>query len=121
MRDESYWAFYEDANKVEAAAKARGFTGNDGESWHDFVEAEHNKFRAAKQFWQLKDAEEWLKREINAMKTVYGCGTIQLQRPAINRCRTCVCGGVRAIHEYTVDDTGIAHNEELPSLCIDDE
>ena len=53
MNRQSYIAFYEDAVKVDATAKTRGFTGNDGESWHDFVEAEADKFRIAKQFRQL--------------------------------------------------------------------
>lgn len=120
MAHESYIAFYEDAAKVEAAAKARGFTGNDGESWHDFVEAEHDKFRIAKQFWKLKDAEDWLKAEIAAMKSVYGQGTIRLQRPATRRCRACVCGGLHELHEYIVDDTGIADDQPLDSLCLED-
>lgn len=121
MRRHSYFAFYEDAAKVEATAKARGFTGNDGESWHDFVEAEHNKFRVSKQFWQLDDAVNWLKTEIAAMKSVYGQGVIILQEPVIRCCGACVCGGLRQIHEYIVDDTGVADDRDLDSPCIDDE
>lgn len=120
MGGQSYFAFYEDAAKVEAAAKARGFTGNDGESWHDFVEAEHNKFRTVKQFWDLPSAEKWLKAEVAKTKSVYGHGTIILQEPVIKRCAACVCGGVRALHEYTVDDTGIADDVALDSLCVED-
>ncbi len=120
MNRESYVAFYEDAGKVEAAAKARGFTGTDGESWHDFVEAEHNKFCVSKQFWDLQAAEDWLKTEINALKSVYGQGTIILQRPVVLRCRACVCGGLQQLHEYTVDDTGIVDDRTIDSLCVED-
>lgn len=120
MKNESYIAFYEDAAKVEAAAKARGFTGNDGESWHDFVEAETDKFRVYKQFSLLKYAEAWLKAEIASTKSVYGQGTIRLQRAATRRCSACVCGGLHQLHEYTVDDNGIADDQALESLCIED-
>ncbi len=57
MGTESFWAFYEDAAKVETAAKARGFSGNDG---------------------------------------------------------------LQALHEYTVDNTGIADDVALDSLCVED-
>ncbi len=120
MGTESFWAFYEDAAKVETAAKARGFSGNDGESWHDFVEAEHNKFRTAKQFWSLQTAVDWLKAEVSQTKSVYGQGTIILQRPVIKRCSACVCDGLQALHEYTVDNTGIADDVALDSLCVED-
>ena len=112
-------AFYEDAAKVEAAAKALGFTGNDGESWHDFVESENGKYRTGKTFPTLVDAEQWLKTEIAAVKSVYGCGTIRLQEPIGRRCRYCVCSGVRNVHEYTVDDTGIVEDEPMEDLCHD--
>ena len=81
MDRHSYVALLRGCRKVEAAAKARGFTGDDGESWHDFVEAEHNKFRTAKQFSDLPTAEAWLKGEVAATKSVFGQGTIILQEP----------------------------------------
>ena len=117
---ESFYAYYEDAAKVEATAKARGFTGSDGESWHDFVEAEHSKFQTVKQFWELQKAEDWLKAEIAATKSVYGQGTIILQKPVARRCSACICGGLQRVHEYTVDDTGIVDDCALDSLCIED-
>lgn len=120
MARQSYVAFYEDAAKVEAAAKARGFTGNDGESWHDFVEAEHNKFRSSMTFATLRAAENWLSSEIRKTKSVYGQGTIIKQKSITERCRACVCGGVQATHEYTVDDTGIVDHSPSNSLCLGD-
>jgi hypothetical protein len=116
---QSYIAYYEDAALVEAAAKKRGFTGNDGESWHDFVEAEHDKFRRAKQFRKLDRAEKWLKAEINANKSVYGQGTIVLQEVAKPKCRACDCGGLRELHEYIVDDTGVVEDRDIESVCLD--
>lgn len=121
MAEGTYWAFYEDAAKVEAAAKARGFTGQDGESWHDFVEAEHNKFRVAKEFLTRDGAERWLKKAINDRLTVYGCATIRLQRPVSKRCSACVCGGIEEVREYDVDDTGIVDERRIDSPCLDDE
>lgn len=120
MAKQSYVAFYEDAAKVEAAAKARGFTGNDGESWHDFVEAERTKFRTSRMFSALDPAVEWLKADLSAVKSVYGQGTIILQEPVARRCSACVCGGIRGVREYTVDDDGIAADEPISSPCVED-
>jgi hypothetical protein len=116
---QSFIAYYEDAAKVEAAAKKRGFTGNDGESWHDFVEAEYDKFRRSRQFWKLDLAAEWLKAEIAASKSVYGQGTILLQERVARKCSSCVCGGLRELHEYVVDDTGIVEDRAVESVCLD--
>jgi len=63
-KSHTYIAYYEDAGKVEAAAIERGFTGKEGESWHDFVDAEHSKFRTTQQFRDLTAAVDWLKGEI---------------------------------------------------------
>jgi hypothetical protein len=118
----AFRAFYENAELVEAAAKARGFTGNDGESWHDFVESENDKFRTGKSFPSLSDAEEWLKLEVARGQSVYGCGTIRLQTPIASRCRYCVCGGRwRNEHEYIVDDTGIVEDAPIENLCHNDQ
>jgi hypothetical protein len=118
QRTHSYFASYEDAAKVEAAAKKRGFTGNDGKSWHDFVDIEQDKFRTGKQFWDLQKAEDWLKSEVSNYKSVCGSGKILLQEPVINRCSTCVCGGLQNIREYLVYDTGIADTRVIESMCL---
>lgn len=117
----SFRALYEDAAKVEAAAKESGFTGNDGESWHDFVESENGKYRTGKSFQTLAEAEQWLKSEIAAVKSVYGCGTIRAQETINRRCRYCVCNGVRNVHEYTVDDTGVVEDWPIEDICHDDD
>ena len=116
----SYLAFYTDAAKVEAAAKARGFSGNDGESCHDFVNAEHNKFRVYMTFATVGAAENWLSSEIRKCKSDSGQGVVIEQEPVTERCRACICGGVRQVHEYVVDDTGIAEDHVLDSLCLEE-
>lgn len=116
-----YLAYYENAAKVEAAAKASGFTGQDGESWHDFVQAEADKFRVAKQFPALNAAAEWLKAEVAASKSVYGQGTIVLQKPVTRKCSACTCGGTQQVHEYIVDDTGIVEDHSIDSECLNGE
>ncbi len=116
----AFIAFYEDAAKVEAAAKARGFTGNDGESWHDFVEAEHDRFRCSRSFPGLQDAVDWLKGEVAETKSVYGAGNV-VERVAVGqRCSACTCGGFHEIREYVVDDQGVADSKSLDSPCIED-
>ena len=112
---QSFRAFYEDAAKTEAAARKLGYNGTDG-SLMDFVEP--SDYRTGKSFPTLAQAEQWLKTEIDAMKTVFGCGTIRVQEPVNRRCRYCVCGGVRNLHEYTVDDTGIVEDEVLEDQCL---
>jgi hypothetical protein len=113
-----FCAFYEDASKAEAEAKAAGFTGSDGESWHDFIEVQDDKCRTGKTFDSLAGAEMWLKEEIAATKTVYGCGEILEQEPITRRCRYCVCGGrVKNVRRYVVDHEGIAEDEAVDDLC----
>jgi hypothetical protein len=108
-------AFYEDAARTEAAARAEGYNGEDG-SLMDYVEP--SDYRTGKTFPTLTQAEQWLKEQIDAMKTVFGCGNIVEQEPVTRRCRYCVCGGVRSLHEYTVDDTGIVEDEALEDSCL---
>jgi hypothetical protein len=115
-----YLAYYEDAVKVEVAAKAAGFTGNDGESWYDVVEAGNYEFRTVKMFKELMTAEAWLRGEIAAVKSVYGCGTIIEQQPVAQRCRYCTCRGVEHLREYTVDDEGIVDDYALESMCLNE-
>lgn len=117
----AYIAFYENAEKVELAARARGFTGNDGESWHDFVEAELDKFRTSRLYGDLNQAIEWLKSEINAHKSVYGIGHVRLQERVTTKCQHCICEGTQFTHEWTVCHEGIDDDCELSSPCYEDE
>lgn len=113
---QSFRAFYEDAAKTEAAARKLGYNGSDG-SLMDFVEPSDHC--SGSTFKSLAEAEQWLKTEIDAMKTVFGCGTIRIQEKVSRRCRYCVCRGVKNLHEYTVDDTGIVEDEALEDECCD--
>ena len=112
---QSFVAYYEDAAKTEAAARAEGYDGDNG-SLMDFVEP--SDYRTVKTFGTLSEAEGWLKTEIETMKTVFGCGTIRAQRKVDRRCRYCVCQGVRNLHEYTVDDSGIVEDEVVEDQCV---
>lgn len=109
----TFRASYEDAAKTEADARKEGYDGING-SLLDFVEPSWS----GKTFLTLAEAEQWLKTEIDAMKTVFGCGTIQTQEQVARRCRYCTCGGVKTVHEYTVDDTGIVEDEALEDECL---
>lgn len=112
-------AFYEDFTKVEAAAKARGL--EDGESFHDFVEVQQDRFRAAKKFTTLREAVSWLRAEVKAYKTVYGAGDVRLIEVVerSNRCRYCTCNGRRATEKWIVTDDGIEQHDMLDSPCLD--
>lgn len=111
---QTFRASYEDAAKTEAAARAEGYDGNNG-SLMDFVEP--SDYRTGKSFPSLADAEQWLKQEIGSYKTVFGAGTILELEKVTRRCRYCVCGGVRNLHEYTVDDTGVVEDEAMEDDC----
>lgn len=113
---QSFSAFYEDAAKTEAAARLEGYDGENG-SLMDFVEP--SDYLTGKRFQNIVEAEDWLKSEIAAMKTVFGCGTIRKLESATRRCRYCTCRGVKVVHEYTVDDTGIVEDETLEDDCVD--
>jgi hypothetical protein len=74
-------------------------------------------------FATLDDAIEWLRLEVKAGRSVYGCGTI-LQRRLITgdqRCAACDCRGVQSVHQWIVSDTGVDDDRDLPSQCIEDE
>lgn len=115
----SFLAVYEDAHKVEVSAKLAGFTGEDGESWFDFVEDGYTKHNTARGFPSLPLAVAWVKKAVLGNKTVYGSGHVyELQ--VVKRCHHCTCDGVHRVREYLVDDEGIAENNSLPSPCLDD-
>ena len=113
-----FLAWYEDAAKVEAAAKARGFKGQDGESWHDFVEADSERLSTFRQFKTFDAAVAWLTAECRAVKTVYGAGTIRRLEPPLERCGACTCRGLIATYEWTVADDGVEQGQALDSPCI---
>lgn len=113
----SFRAFYEDAAKTEAAARAVGYTEASG-SLMDFVEP--SDYRTGKTFPTLEQARDWLMAEVASRKTVFGAGTIRETEPVERRCDYCVCGGVRALHEYIVDETGVVEDTALETDCVND-
>ena len=114
-----YTAYYEDAAMVEAAAIERGFTGKEGESWHDYVDAENAKFRTSREFSNITLAVKWLKGHIAESHSCYGVGTVLLEERMSKRCASCTCGGLRAVREYSVDETGIVERNDLNVPCDD--
>lgn len=112
---QTFRASYEDAAKAEVAARKLGWTEND--SLLDFVEAAD--YWTGKTFETLTKAEAWLKAEIVAGKTMFGCGDIRALEPVQRRCRYCTCRGVRVVHEYVVEDTGIVSDETAEDQCCD--
>jgi len=113
MNMQTFRASYEDAAKTEAEARKEGYDGING-SLLDYVEPAWS----GQTFPTLAAAEQWLKTEIAAYKTVFGCGTIRTQEAVSRRCRYCTCRGVKTVHEYTVDDTGIVEDEALDDECL---
>lgn len=109
-------AFYENAAATEAAARAEGYDGNNG-SLMDYVEP--SDYRTGKDFKTLEAAVVWLKEQIEANKTVFGCGNVIELEPVARRCRYCVCGGIRRRHEHVVDHDGLAEDFEIDEECCD--
>ena len=103
-------------NRVAQLMRADGYDGENG-SLMDYVEP--HDFVTGKKFQTIAEAEDWLKAEIAAMKTVFGCGSIRKLESVGRRCRYCTCRGVKAVHDYTVDDTGIVEDEALEDECCD--
>ena len=69
IRTKFYHAYYEDASKIEAAAKEAGYTGESGQSWFDFVDASMAKYRQNGYFDTVQKAEAWLKERIVLIPT----------------------------------------------------
>ena len=119
IRTKFYHAYYEDAAKIEAAAKEAGYTGESGQSWFDFVDASMSKYRQNGYFDTVKKAEDWLKESISAEKACFGTGTILYMEQAKKHCDNCMCGSVWAMREYSVDASGIVEENALEPPCED--
>lgn len=116
----TFTAFYEDADKCEAAAKKRGWTADmENGSWHDFIECEAPSVRTSRAFANLESATTWLLAEIADTKSVHGQGTIISSEPVPRgeRCRYCTCNGVRRLHEWTVSNEVDLDEAIEPECC----
>lgn len=116
MREQKFVASYEDAAKTERRAKAAGWNEADG-GYLDLVDPVHSQ----REFASKVEAEAWLMAEINAYKTCFGCGDIDVLEKVERRCRYCICNGWREIQSFIVDDTGICEDRGASDdLCCDD-
>lgn len=113
----SFFASFEDVAKVEAAARAEGW--KEGDSYADFVEMLDADYRSGRSFDDRAAAVAWLQDQINANRTLFGCGDViegeHVQRR--DRCRYCVCNGWRRISRAVIDDEGVAEESAEDSDC----
>lgn len=114
-----YHAYYEDVAKLEAEARKAGWTGEDDGSLLDYAEADRCTGR---DFKSKAAAVRWLKDEIDAMRTVFGCGSISEieEVDRLHRCTYCTCQGRKRVRNLTVTDTGIESEEAVDDCNYDD-
>jgi hypothetical protein len=113
-----YQAAYEDQEQTAAEAKRRGWDGVSG-GMLDYIS--DNGVRISQSFKSREEALAWLLAEINAGKSVFGCGDIDVLEQPKRRCRYCSCGGWLTIQSFSVDDTGIVEEREVSEECYDGE
>lgn len=114
---QKFQAGYEDMALSEAEARKRGWDGTDG--FLDYLY--DNGVRVHRQFTTKADAEVWLKAEIAAGKTVFGCGDIDVLEQPKRRCQYCTCGGWLTVQSFIVDDEGISDERSLSEECAWDD
>lgn len=112
-----FQAGYEDMAASEAEARKRGWDGNDGFLYY----LNDNGVRVYRQFATKAEAETWLKAEIAAGKTVFGCGDIDVLEQPRRRCTYCTCGGWLTVQSFIVDDEGISDERSLSEECAWDD
>lgn len=115
-----YRASYECSALAEARARAAGWQGPDDEvGMLDYIDVHTDEDSVAQKFPTKDAAEAWLKGEIAANRTLFGCGDIDaLERVEPRaRCRYCTCRGVKATQSFLVDDTGIVDEREVSDEC----
>lgn len=114
----SFRARYESYGKAELAATKLGWKkdGSAGEV-ADFVE--FSDHRNVQWFATLEAAVDWLKAEVIARRTLFGVGDVDefetVERR--DRCRYCVCDGLRLVTHRTVTDDGIEAEEPASDDC----
>lgn len=110
---QKFQAGYEDMALSEAEARKRGWDGSEGMLDH----LNDNGVRVYRQFATKAEAEKWLKDEIAALKTVFGCGDIDVLEQPKRRCDYCTCGGWLTVASFIVDDEGISDERSLSEEC----
>ena len=112
---QKFQASYEDAAKSEKAARELGWDGQDGgllDTLNGCAPKTHKTFATR------AEAEAWLLAEINASKSLFGCGDIDVLEQPKRRCRYCNCKGWLTRASYIYDDEGLAEERtDLPEEC----
>lgn len=111
-----YQASYEDMEKSSAEARRRGWDG-ESEGMLDYLNC--NGISVHRNFSTKEKAETWLKTEISAHKTLYGCGDIDVLTQPKRRCKYCTCNGWITTQSFLADDTGIVEEREVSEECWD--
>lgn len=114
MTEQKFVAKYEDAAKSAAEAKRHGWTEEDG-GMLDFLNGDPP--RSARVFVTKAEALAWLLAEIEAGKTLFGCGDLNVMEPVKRRCRYCVCNGWRMAESFIVDNDGVTEERDLRDDC----
>lgn len=106
-----FLAAFEAIEPLKAAALKAGCP-DDG-SYLDYAEASDH--RIGKAFDNRPEAIGWLKEQIEAGRTTFGCGDLtEVEKiPREKRCRYCICNGERPRTRSVVDDDGESDIEFL--------
>lgn len=116
-------ASYESMTKAAAMARADGWSGGDDVPMLDYIDPLDYRVKERREFKTKAAALKWLKGEIDARKTLFGAGDLceLIEIPRRERCQYCVCRGWRIVHDWVVDDDGIAEEREAESICHSDD
>ena len=113
---QKFLAAYEHFKKSKAVAMKRGW---DGESDGMLDYLDDNGVRVYREFATQREAEAWLRAEIDAGKTVFGCGDIDVLEQPKRRCRYCTCGGWLTVKSFLLDGDGAPQEREGSEECCD--
>ena len=79
-----------------------------------------SRYGTVRVFYNLDEAVEWVRLEVNAGRSVYGCGEVNRQEASDGqRCRYCTCDGWFDVHRYIVSDTGLDEDSTVDKPCLD--
>src|SRR5689334_18883973 len=102
----TFVASYESMTRAEAKARAAGWDGAEGEML-DYIDFHDTDI--ARAFPNQGMALAWLKKELDANKSLFGCGDIdeiETVDPR-KRCRYCICRGKRTVRSWIATHEGI--------------
>lgn len=100
----------------EAIARKNGWNGEgDG-----MLDALNDCYARVERRFPTKDAAvAWLRMEIDAMKSLFGCGDVDEfeEVEPRRRCRYCTCRGAKEVASWIVDDEGVSDEREVADEC----